>query len=360
MKEKSTDCTECGEVFQTRKEQSYHMKIIHDVAQESKIKFICSECDITFPNNTILINHIGSGHIEVAGSIIDDNNVIRTEECVEKHNKLNTTSHTEDKEVFICDICETIFPQELLLTKHYETNHNDDYERINKSEYFKMEETGGKKEKDPRPGMEAFENDNLNNEPTGINMKGKGLEFQDACIALKHQMVKGRIFRDKKGRTLTILEAPKGTLPIDVEVTTHSKKPTEKRGKAKLIIHKPNMKKGVTIQASLYSGSSFVFVKVLMEMFVKTFIESLISEPDEDPMDQYRVKPKEKNTGKNNSKSKEEKCEECDRTFPTSHGLNIHIGKAHKKNDSIVKRKRNEEVIIVMQLLDTRNNMIGI
>ena len=105
------------------------------------------------------------------------------------------------------------------------------------------------------------------------------------------------------------------------------------------------MKKGATIQASLYSGSSFVFVKVLMEMFVKTFIESLISEPDEDPMDQYRVKPKEKYTGKDNSNSKEEKCGECDRTFPTSHGLNIHIGKAHKKNDSIVKRKRNEEII---------------
>ena len=55
-------------------------------------------------------------------------------------------------------------------------------------------------------------------------MKGKGLEFQDACIALKNQMVKGRIFRDNKRRLLTILEAPKGTAPIDVEVTTLSKK----------------------------------------------------------------------------------------------------------------------------------------
>ena len=74
-------------------------------------------------------------------------------------------------------------------------------------------------------------------------MKGKSLEFQDACIALKQQMGKGRIFKDNKGRQLVILEAPKGLAPIDVEITTISNKPSEKRGKAKLMIHKPNTKK---------------------------------------------------------------------------------------------------------------------
>ena len=78
--------------------------------------------------------------------------------------------------------------------------------------------------------MEAFENEHINEEHTGITMKGKGLDFQDACIALKNQMVKGRTFRDNKGRLLTILEAPKGTAPIDVEVTTLCKKHTEKKG----------------------------------------------------------------------------------------------------------------------------------
>ena len=187
--------------------------------------------------------------------------------------------------------------------------------------------------------MEAFENEHINEEHTGITMKGKGLEFQDTCIALKNQMVKGRIFRDNKRRLLTILEAPKGTAPIDVEVTTLSKKPTEKRGKAKLMLHKPNRKKGATIQAGLYTGSSFVFVKVLMEKFVTPFIDSLISEPDEDPMAQYRVKPQEKTNGKENMAIKEKKCDDCEKTFPTSHGLSIHIRRAHRKKRSHCEKK---------------------
>ena len=48
-----------------------------------------------------------------------------------------------------------------------------------------------------------------------------------------------------------VLEAPKGLATIDVEITMLSSKPNEKRGKAKLMIHKPNIKKGETIQASM-------------------------------------------------------------------------------------------------------------
>ena len=45
-----------------------------------------------------------------------------------------------------------------------------------KSEHYKVEVTGGNsKNKDLRPGMEAFEDDKAKSEPTGINMKGKSL-----------------------------------------------------------------------------------------------------------------------------------------------------------------------------------------
>ena len=76
-----------------------------------------------------------------------------------------------------------------------------------------------------------------------------------------------------------------------------SNKPNEKRGKAKLMIHRPNQKKGATIQASLYSGSKFVFVKVLMDMFIKPCIDSLLRDPDKSPMDQYKIKPHNKTVG---------------------------------------------------------------
>ena len=305
VKEPILDCTECGVTFKSREEQNHHNEECHEVSKDSNIKFICSDCDIKFVSSIILNNHIASGHLEVAGSIIDDSDIIKIETY---------------------------------------TNHTKDNGHIPKTEYYKIEHTGGKKEKDPRPGMEAFENDNTNDEPTGITMKGKGLQFQDACIALKQLMVKGRTFKDNNGRILTILDAPRGTAPIDVEVTTLSKKPSEKRGKAKLIIHKPNMKRDATLHAGLYSGSNFVFVKELMEMFVKPFIDSLISDESEDPMNQYRVKSEENNSDNKTIPIKEEKCNDCDKTFPTSRGLSIHVGRVHKNNDPTVKRKRKEDV----------------
>ena len=50
---------------------------------------------------------------------------------------------------------------------------------IKNKEYY-IEETGGKRVQDHRPGMEAFHSENDNNEPTGINIKGKSMYFQDA------------------------------------------------------------------------------------------------------------------------------------------------------------------------------------
>ena len=197
--------------------------------------------------------------------------------------------------------------------------------------------------------MEAFHSENDNDEPTGINMKGKSIDFQDSCIALKHHLKKGKIFKDNEGRQLKILEAPNGPGPIDVEVTTLSNKPSEKRGNAKLILHKPNLKKGATIQASLFAGSSFIFVKTLMHKFVKPFIDSLISEPDENPMDQYEVKPKNKTFGKAKvTFENDSQCILCEKSFPTNHGLSIHIGKVHAEDKvskgPTEKRKRKGEV----------------
>ena len=143
---------------------------------------------------------------------------------------------------------------------------------------------------------------------------------------------------DNEGRQLTVLKAPNGPGPIDVEITTLSKKPNEKRGNAKLNIHKPNPKRSATIQAILFAGSSFIFVKTLIHKFVRPFIDSLISEPDENPMDQYIVKPQNKTFGKENvtvvvaSKSQ---CVHCERKCPTNHGFSIHVGKEHTEEKNV-------------------------
>ena len=172
---------------------------------------------------------------------------------INDHNKASHDWWTENiKSEFYCDECDMEIPKKALFIEHMDINHSGD--KVIKSEHYKVEVSGGNsKIKDSRPGMEAFEDDKSKSEPTGMTMKGKSLVFQDACIQLKQQLIKGRTFEDGKGRKLTILEAPKGTGPIDVEVTTRSSKANEKRGNAKLILHKPNIKKGATIQASLFS-----------------------------------------------------------------------------------------------------------
>ena len=93
---------------------------------------------------------------------------------------------------------------------------------------------------------------------------------------------------------MKIIEAPRNK-PIEVEVTTLSKKPNEKKGKAKVHMWQPNKKKDCTIMVSLHSGSQFIFVKAVMEKFIKIFINALISEPDEDPLSQFRVKTQKAN-----------------------------------------------------------------
>ena len=51
---KSLDCTECGILFRTRKEEADHMNEIHGIAIDIHIKFICSECDVNFQTKSSL------------------------------------------------------------------------------------------------------------------------------------------------------------------------------------------------------------------------------------------------------------------------------------------------------------------
>ena len=52
----------------------------------------------------------------------------------------------------------------------------------------------------------------------------------------------------------------------------------------------PTKKKPCTIMVSIYSGFDYVFVKTVMEKFIKPFMDALISEPDEDPLGPFSLK----------------------------------------------------------------------
>ena len=96
-------------------------------------------------------------------------------------------------------------------------------------------------------------------------------------------------------------------------------------------MYEPTPKKKTTLSVTLFSGSQYLFAKAVMEEFIKPFIDSLISDPNEDPMQQYRV-----------LKDIEllEMWEECGQDFKTNNGLRIHIGRMHGKTISQENNKR--------------------
>ena len=84
-------------------------------------------------------------------------------------------------------------------------------------------------------------------------------------------------------------------------------------------------------------------------MFIKPFIDSLISNPDKSLLDIFQVKPHNKTIGKERVSLKIPEdfiCAKCDRTFPTNQGRSVHIGRVHKEDkenkDITVKRKRSD------------------
>ena len=110
-------------------------------------------------------------------------------------------------------------------------------------------------------------------------------------------------------------------------------------------MYKPNKnrKKECCILISRSAGHDIVFVKTLMEMFLKPMMDSVLNSPEIDPIDSFTTKPQDKTVGKENVTVKQEpkeenvKCEHCYRIFMNNIGLSIHIGKMHKE-----KRKRSD------------------
>ena len=363
-----------------------HKKEKHNwMVEEVKAEFSCDECEIVFPMKSMLESHLDLVHhgdkgivtSAVSQTVIVENKKegnlqngdnFCCEKCVKvfkkkyllvmhrlKDHKHVNAGDNKNLIVELCDICNNSFDTPEGLQNHVSEEHTKDDEPeiieedglVNSDEY-KLEEYP--KETDEKPDSVWVEEDSPGYQ--GMTMKGEGPAYKDACTALKSQLVKGKVFKDAQGRQLTILEVPKGNKPIEVEVTTMSKKPNAKRGKAKIHMWKPRQKKPCTIMVTLYTGSNYIFVQTVMNKFVKPFIDALISEPDEDPLSQYRVKVQDKTVGKENvtSKSenqiKEEKCEQCDTMCKGKRGLGIHAGKMHSDIRILVedrKRKYGED-----------------
>ena len=97
---------------------------------------------------------------------------------------------------------------------------------------------------------------------------------------------------------------------------------------------------------SLYTKSNYIFLQTVMNKFIKPFIDALISEPDEDPLSQYRVKLQDKTVGKEyvttkpDNQIQQEKCQECGTVWQSKRELRIHVAKMHRDNNLFEEKKR--------------------
>ena len=92
-----------------------------------------------------------------------------------------------------------------------------------------------------------------------------------------------------------------------------------------------------------------MFVKALLEKFIKPMIDFVLSNPGNNPLDGFNTTPqditigKESVTVKQGTKDTPVKCYKCDKIFGNLKGFSIHNGKVHTlKLNPNPKRKRSE------------------
>ena len=259
---KSFDCSECGLFLQNIEQLNEHNLRTHNTEK----RFSCDKCEEIFSKKYMLVMHKISAHKE-------------------KRNQ-------QSPKVFeMCDQCDICFDNQDDMIKHYNENHFIKTETENNVQIVK--DIDNEYVINEYPEISEKTGNTWNKEEVheyhGMRMKGGGEAYKEAYSALKNQLVKGRIFKDSQGRKLTILEVPMSKKPMEVEVITFSKKSNEKRGKAKIHMWEPSKKKPCTIMVSRHSGSQFVFVKTVMEKFIKPFMDSLITDPQERILSQYSI-----------------------------------------------------------------------
>ena len=246
-------------------------------------------------------------------------------------------------------MCEVEFSNKIMLINHLDAVHVNGHTELKedpvksnqeiKSELYEITNFPDNKEDSEDEEVNRAYGKKKQIDQTGIIMKGRSQTFKDANIVLKSKLTKGMVLTDKKGRELKVLNILEDD-SMEVEVRTLSKASNEKRGQVRLKMYRPNRsrKKDCSIQVTRSSGYSIVFVKTLVEMFLKPIIDSIINEPSVDPLDRYTVKPPNKKVGKDRCDVKHEEnenkaqCEYCDKLFVNVKGLRIHIGKMHTAN----------------------------
>ena len=317
-------------------------------------QFQCIQCDKNSSDNEEIKVHMVTAHnIKIEEETISEtifctlcNFKTRNMNYFKKHmiNAHDKESHnwwTEDmKSGYYCDSCEIEFSKKSMLISHLEADHLEEPKKSQeeiKSEYYDIKNFPDNKEDDEEVNKAYGKKKQVDH--TGIMMKGRNQAFKDANIILKSKLTKGMVLTDEKGRELKILNILDDD-SMEVEVRTLSKKSNEKRGQVRLKMYRPNpsRKKDYSIQVTRSSGYSFVFVKTLVEMFLKPIIDSLINEPSGDPLECYIVKPQNRKVGKDDNNMKKENkdnkayCEYCDKMFYNNKGLKIHKGRMHNEN----------------------------
>ena len=231
-----------------------------------------------------------------------------------------------------CDICCYSFNNSRALDQHIKSDHEEYHN--NKSEKSVKEDCvqiirGTKRHVDESDKVEEkkenysseytketypYDEDRKSEEDSdGITFKGKSRKYIVAYNKLKSKMIEGTEFT-VNGCKLKIKATPKNK-PMKVELTNQM----GEKGKAQIQMYNPG-KKGATLLVTKSAGEGFETVKLIADDFIEMFLNILLKGliTGEEEFRQYiTVKPDIK-------ESEMFRCEKCEKSFTTNHGLKIH------------------------------------
>ena len=199
-------CHLCNFVTDNQSKAHEHMKLMHKIntdEEESCELIACPHCSYSAMNMSIFKDHMINIH----------------------HKNPRDWGVGEVKLRYCCAICDEEFSSKDMLSSHVKKSHEDKEVVVNeedkiilsmKSKFYEVKQFPENIENEDK-FLDKVYGAKQKMEQQGITMKSKNQEFKDASTILKSKLLKGKTFKDEKGRHIKILnDAGNGELEVEV------------------------------------------------------------------------------------------------------------------------------------------------
>ena len=331
------ECGTCERVLQNSDVFDTHMKKVHGETLHSRLERLQRQGEI------FLLNEKKNKQGQVKNNEKEEKIIEEDKETSEEDRQTNEEDKkTSEKDEKNCEGVKMTNEEEKDLEES-----EDEEEIVNvKTEIYS---TKGKTKKFP----DWEEVDEGEPAHQGMTIKGKSGAWIAAAGKIREEL-RNNInmeYKDKKGRTMIVVEAEKNK-PFEVEVVTKS----GERGKARIVMHNPSVKRGVTVQVTRCSGHDYKFVTCVAKKFVKLFLNLILTKGEEGRKEIIEMRKKYEKKMVSEIKPKKVsfkdlkevgltketiKCTECGKVCQVGTGIKVHMTRMH---NNIQKRDNSNSI----------------